>query len=48
MARAAGWSDGDEGSEENGEGLIDRLVTVLEKSRVPGDRLADRRGLVLD
>ena len=48
VARAAGWSDGDEGSEENGEGFIDRLVTVLEKSRVPGDRLADRRGLVLD
>ena len=45
VALAVGWSDGDE---DSSEGYIDRLVTVLEKSRVPGDRLADRRGLVLD
>ncbi|VDC07317.1 unnamed protein product [Peniophora sp. CBMAI 1063] len=48
VARAVGWSEEGEGSEENGERYIDRLVTVLEKSRVPGDRLADRKGLVLD
>ncbi|KZV76075.1 hypothetical protein PENSPDRAFT_731338 [Peniophora sp. CONT] len=48
VARAVGWRDREERSGDDGEGYIDRLVTVLEKSRVPGDRLTDRRGLVLD
>lgn len=48
VARAVGWSKENERSEGNGEEYVDRLVTVLEKSRVPGERLADRRALVLD